>query len=338
MSDSVSLDIIKETAAALNGRGLSTLEDLRLWISKDVDKGILMLSESARTSQSLLTALLIAEFCDDAGRSGKPKLGRYWRGLKTFPGVIKLYVVAFTEARRDKKFAFLPHVGKPSWHILRQLVTRHSRLWYNWRRHWADALVILVLPALLAGLWWRVDSAKRSRVQVVSVKESADVRAFQRINDEVELTTAQSSSDAFTSVDQVRGRYTLVPLAPGAALGSNQILSADLSSKIQNRTIFSVPLKPGTYTQQIFAPSEAFLVLSPREDLQRDALRRGGAGNQVEVVREQVPQPTTFQIILLAIDQRGENRSATIAILKDDLDKMAVLLGSHDAYLSQPVR
>ena len=338
MSDSVSLDIIKETAAALNGRGLSTLEDLRLWISKDVDKGILMLSESARTSQSLLTALLIAEFCDDAGRSGKPKLGRYWRGLKTFPGVIKLYVVAFTEARRDKKFAFLPHVGKPSWHILRQLVTRHSRLWYNWRRHWADALVILVLPALLVGLWWRVDSAKRSRVQVVSAKGSADVHAFQRINDEVQLTTAQYSSDAFTSIDQVRGRYTLVPLVPGVALDSAQILSADLSNKIQNRTILSIPLKAGTYAPHVFAPGEALLVLSPRDVLAGDASHQGGAGNQVEVAREQVPPPTTFQIILLAIDQSGENRSATVAILKDDLDKVAALLGSHDAYLSQPVR
>jgi hypothetical protein len=172
---------------------------------------------------------------------------------------------------------------------------------------------------------------------VVSVKGFAEVRAFQRINDEVELTTAQSSSDAFTSVEQVRGRYTLVPLAPGAALGSTQILSADLSSKIQNRTILSVPLKPGTYTEEIFAPSEAVLVLSPREDLQGDASRRGGALNQVEVAREQVP-PTTFQIILLAVDQSGENRSATVAILKDDVDKVAALLGSHDAYLSQPVR
>ncbi len=91
MADLPTLKKIEETATALDRCGLSTLEDLRLWINKDVDQSIRRLAKSSRTTESLLMALVIAEFCDNTGRSGRKKLGRYWRGLKPFPSLVKLY-------------------------------------------------------------------------------------------------------------------------------------------------------------------------------------------------------------------------------------------------------
>jgi hypothetical protein len=65
MPDPATIEKIESTAAALNGRGLNTLEDLRLWINRDVDKSIPKLAQSSGTAEPLLMALVIAEFCDD---------------------------------------------------------------------------------------------------------------------------------------------------------------------------------------------------------------------------------------------------------------------------------
>jgi hypothetical protein len=316
MADTVSLEAIKASATALNECGLSTLEDLRLWISKDVDKGIPLLSEASGTGQSLLMALLIAEFCDDAGRSGKPKLGRYWRGLKTFPSVAKLYAIVFAQTWRNKRLGVLREIAGPSWYLLRQLATRHARLWFNWRRHWADALAIIVLPALLVSLGLRVQSARNKRVQLVTVKSSASVPAFQRITDEVELTTVPYMNDTFTSADQVRGRYALGTLPAGSTLLSSQILSAELSNKIQSRAILSLPLKTGNYPRDMLTPCDALLILSARE----------GVNQSPKVI---------FEVVLLRIEKYGESSTAIVALEKDDHVKAANLLGSHDAYLGK---
>jgi len=324
MADPVTLTTIKETAAALDRSGLTTLEDLRLWISKDVDKSISLLAESSGTKQSLLIALLIAEFCDDASRSGRPTLASYWRGLKTVPGLIRFYVHPLAQRWREKGLAVLGDVGQAAWYILRQLVTRHRRLWYNWRRHWADALLIVVLPGLLIGFWFRVESAKTRQVRSVAVKRSVKVVPLQRIStDDIELAADPNSSGAFTSVDQVQGRYALVPLHGGATILRDQILSAELSNKVQNRVIVSIPLKAGT-TRDLSPPSEVFLLLSAREI---------PAGENATTSAQYV-----FGVVLLGLEKTREVTTATVAMVKEDLDKAAPLLGSRDAYLSQSAR
>ena len=322
MDDPVSLITIKDRAAALNSSGLSTLEDLRRWISKDVDKSIPLLAESSDTAQSLLLALLIAEFCDDAGRSGHPKLATYWRGLKTFPGLVRLYLDALKQAQHERRLTF-KDLREAAWNIFRQAFTRLWRLLYNWRRHWADALLIIVLPALLIAVWFRVESAKSRSVQFVAVKSSANLLPFQRINDEVELASVPTKSGAFTSLDQVRGRYALVTLSSGTPILSNQILSAALSNKIQNRAIVTIPLRTGT-ARDLSPPCEAVLFLSPRET------KSGESSNSS-------PQQSV-EVVLLGIDKTGETTTATVAMVKEDLDKLGPLLASHDAFLLQLAR
>ena len=321
MTDPVSLQAIKETAAALNNCGLFTLEDLRLWISKDIDEGIPLLSESSGTKQSLLMALLIAESCDDAGRSGRPKLTTYWRGLKTFPGLLNFYSVDLAQTWQLGKSGAIKSLPAIAWPLFRQLLSRHTRLWYNWRRHWADAILIIVVPVLLIGLALRVQSARSSRIQSVAVKSSAQLRPFQRISDEVELASTPASSMAFTSIDQVRGRYALVALPSGAPVLSNQILTAE---QIANRAIVSIPLKAGTYLPNLSPPCDVVLILSPRETVS------GGNMNS--------PSKHEFDVVLLAIDKLGESATATVAITNAEFDKAAALLGSHDAYISSVIR
>lgn len=320
MADLLTLEKIKETATALDGCGLSTLEDLRLWINQDVDKSIPRLAKSSRTTESLLMALVIAEFCDNTGRSGRKKLGRYWRGLKPFPSLVKLYWIALGQEWRKNKIRVVTKLVGPSWHITRQMFTRHWRLWYNWRRHWADGLLLIVLPALLIGLWFRVESAKNSQVQFVAVKPSANVPAFQRIDDEVELVSVDNASGAFAAIDQVRGLYSLVPLAGGAPVLSNQLLSKELSNRIQNRSILSIPLKAGTYVRDLSPPCEGVLLLSPRQT----------EGAPVTSVKQ-----SKFEVVLLGIDKSGDAVTATVAMSAEDVEKAGPLLGSCDAYLSK---
>jgi len=321
MTDPVTLQSIKETAASLNNCGLSTLEDLRLWISKDIDEGIPLLSQSSGTTESLLMALLIAESCDDAGRSGRPKLTTYWRGLKTFPGLLNFYWVGLGQTWRDRKFGVIRSLPAIAWPLSRQLLTRHTRLWYNWRRHWADAILIIVVPVLLIALSLRVESARSSRIQSVAVKSSTQLRPFQRISDEVELASMPASSVAFTSIDQVRGRYALVALPGGAPVLSNQILTAELSDRIANHAIVSIPLKTGIYAPELSLSSDVVLILSPRK------AESGGNTSKHE-----------FDVVLLAIDKLGDSTTATVAITNEDLDNVSALLGSHDAYISRVIR
>lgn len=326
MADLLTLEKIRETATALDGCGLSTLDDLRLWISKDVDQSIPRLAKSSQTAESLLMALVIAEYCDNTGRGGRKKLGAYWRGLKPFPTLVKLYWIALGLEWRQNKIRTVTKLGGPSWHISRQMFTRHWRLWYNWRRHWADGLLLIVLPALLIGLWFRVESAKNSQVQSVAVKRSANVSAFQRIGDEVELARVHNTSGAFTAIDQVRGLYSLVPLAGGAPVLTNQLLNKELSNQIQHRSILSIPLKAGTYVRDLSPPCEGVLLLSPRET------------ESASVASETAAQKHEFEIVLLAIDKSGDAVTATVAMSAEDVKKAGALLGSCDAYLSKSAR
>ena len=318
MVDQITLEKIEETAVALDRCGVSTLEDFRSWISKDVDKSIPRLAEVSGTPESLLMALVIAEFYDETVGSGRQKVGTYWRGLKPFPSLVKFY---WMEGWRQKRLGIVPKLGKPSWFVLRQLFTRNLRFLFNWRRRWADGLLIAIVPLLLLGFWLHVEWTKRSRVQFVTVKPSANVRAYQRIADEVELTSLDSLSNAFSSIDQVKDHYSLIPLSSGVPVLSDHLLSAELSNKIKNSSIVSIPLKAATYVRDLSPPFEAELLLSPREN-----------GN------ETTSQQHAFKVVLLGIDKTGDAVVATVAINAADVEKTAALLGSSDAYLSKPAR
>jgi hypothetical protein len=116
----------------------------------------------------------------------------------------------------------------------------------------------------------------------------------------------------------------LVPLAGGAPVLTNQLLSKELSNKIQNHSILSIPLKSGTYVRDLSPPCEGVLLLSPRET------------KSAPVASETAAKQHKFEVVLLAIDKSDDAVTATVAVRAEDVEKAGALLGSCDAYLSKP--
>jgi hypothetical protein len=315
MADCITLKEIEDAVVALDRSDIRTLEDLRRCIGKDVNKSILWLSEQTTIDHALLVALLIAEFNDDRGLSGKRKLRHYWRGLKTFRSVVRFCRDELGHLWRYKKTSVLRYGPGRIWPVAVQVLLRQQRLLFNWRRHWADALVIIILPLLLFGLALRARSINNRQVPHVTVQKS--IPAFQKVTGNLALTNVPSAKNAFTSVEEVNGRYALVNLAPDTTLVSDQVLNDDLSGKMEGRRILTVPIKAGTYVSTMNAPREAIMVLSPRSKDVKDLAA------------------ASFEVIVLRVDKTAETISATVAIRKEDLDKASPLLASHDVFLTQ---
>ncbi|HYO90954.1 MAG TPA: hypothetical protein VEQ40_04930, partial [Pyrinomonadaceae bacterium] len=250
---------------ALNRHGVVTLEDLRRCISKDVNAGINWTVINTGASHPLLTALLIAEAREDASPSGKRKLLRYWRALKTLPAVFMLSAVELRELWRNKGAVVIMHLPTASMVVLRQSLIRPRHLLHNWRRHWFDASVAATVLLFVASLLVGARQINRQQTERVAVKQTVALPAFHRINEEVEMKSAPGASSAFNTTDEVRDRYTLSPVLAGAVLRRDQLLSAELSQKMQGRRILSVPLKAGNYSPALAPPTEALMILSTRE-------------------------------------------------------------------------
>jgi len=295
-TDCITLKEIEEAVLALDGSEIRTLDDLRRCIGKDVNQSIQWLSKETKVKHSLLVALLIAEFNDDRGVTGKPRLRYYWRGFKTFRSVARV------SPRRLSALAL-------------QMLLRQYRLLHNWRRHWADVLVIAILPLLLFALALRARSINDRQVRYVTVQQG--IPAFQTLTGNLTLTNEPYAKNAFTSVEDVRGRYALVNLAPGATVLSDQLLSSELSGKMQGRRILAVPVKAGAYVSSTNAPHEAIMVLSPRTEDVKDLAA------------------VSFPVLVLRLEKTAETTSATVAIRAEDFDKASALLASHDVFLGK---
>ena len=274
-----------------------------------------MRRRSANINHSLLLALLVADFNDDAGLRGKRKLRRYWRSLQTFPSAFRFSRGEVVRLWRQKKSSVLRSGPQELWSLAGQFFLRQYRLWYNWRRYWSDALVIVILPLLLVFLALRAQSINNRTVPYVTVRQGASVPAFQKLSDNLVLTNVPYAKGAFTSIYDVLDRYTLVNLPGGSTLSSDQVLSSELSRQMANRMIFSVPLKAGSYLSTMRAPCEAVMVLSPRKEDDRTW--------------------ASISVIVLHFDKTGETTSATVAIDKAAFGNASALLASHDVFLAQ---
>jgi hypothetical protein len=316
MSRPATLDEIRNLAAALNDLGISTVEDLRLCIHKDVNNSTRWISETTMKSHSLLVSLLMAEFSDDAASRSKKKLGKYWRGLKTFPNELKYSRNELRRLWREKQFKGIPESRRQLWALTGQMMIRHRRLWSNWRKHWADVIVLIVAPLLMLGLALRAQCINNRDTQFVIVK-STTIPAFEKLGDKLEMANVPYQKGAFTSIDQLRERYTIVNLSAGSTLREDQLLSAALSSKMSSRRILSLSIKSGNYPAGMAVPSEAVMVFSPRN------------------VQSTQPTADYVEIVLLRLNKNAELTSALVAIKQDELDKVAKLLGAYDVFLAE---
>jgi hypothetical protein len=317
MPDQITPKDIQEAAGAFDRAEIRTLDDLRMCISKDVDNNIHWLSEVTKVKHSMLVALLIAEFDDDTALSGKRKLRHYWRGLTTLSSVLRLSRSEIVSQWSEQKSRALFAGPRLAWLVARQLMIRQHRLWYNWRRHWPDALVFVLLPVLLVSLALRAQSINDRNLRYVTVQRGAAVPAFQKLTDNLALTNVPYAKGAFNSIDEVRGRYTLVNLPSGATVSSDQLLSPEWSSKMADRRILSVPMQAGAYPLTMRAPCDAIMVLSPRTNDVKDLAM------------------VSFGVIVLRFEKIGETTSATVAIQKEEFEQASMLLASRDVYLAQ---
>lgn len=287
MPEPTTLKRVNDLAALLNCRGIKTLDDLRMCISQDLDRGIHWISINTGASRALLMALLIAEATDDAAKKGTRELLRYWPSLSSVPSRSSL----------------------------------PGRLWRNWKRHWADVLAAALIILFVIGVLLRVTQIDKGAVQYVAAKQGISLPVFHQVSDEdVEMKTAPGAKGSFTRLDQVRGRYTLVAVPANALLHANQLLSPELSKRMQGHKTITVPLKPTASRPTLAAPAEAVMILSPRDPNFRSA------------------QPVIFDVIVLQIDTAGDSKSATIALPQDKLAIVAPLLASHEVFLSEPAR
>ena len=287
MPASITLKKINETAALLGCRGIRTLDDLRMCISQDLDRGIHWISINTGASRALLTALLIAEATDDAAKKGSREILRYWPSLSNAPSI---------------------------WSLPR-------RLWRDWKRHWPDALAASLIVLLVIGVVVRVAQIDKGAVQYVAAKQGTSLPVFHQVSDEdVEMKSAPGAKGSFTRLEQVLGRYTLVAVPANALLHANQLLSPQLSKKMQDHRTITVPLKPTASRPTLAAPAEAVMILSPRDPNLKSA------------------EPVIFDVIVLHIATAGESQSATIALPQDKLAIVAPLLATHEVFLSERIR
>jgi hypothetical protein len=202
--------------------------------------------------------------------------------------------------------------------VANQIAARQQRILYNWRHHWFDAVVLLILPALIIILALRAQSINNRTVPYVTVRSDAGIAAFEELTGHVELKNVPYKNGAFSTLDEVAGRYALVNVPAGAMLSKDQVLSPELSAKMHSRRIVSVPMNPGAFNSAMKTPGEALMTLSPREDQGKD--------------------PASFEVIVLRLEQSAGGTSAVVAIPKDDFDKASRLLGSHNVFLAQIVK
>lgn len=318
VTDNATLKEILSVVVALKNTDIGTLEDLRQCLNRDVNKNIRWLADHAEIKNPLLTALLLAEFYDDTGTKGKRRLRNYWRGLKTVVGEIR---AGWSEIGHEWDKNKRGSLGVGLQHALGvagQVAVRQQRVWYNWRHHWFDAVVLVMLPVLIVSLAVRAQSINNRTVPHVTVRTDAGIAAFEQLTGHVELKNVPHKDGAFTTLDEVAGQYALVSLPPGAMLSKDQLLSPELSRKMPSRRILSIPIKTGAFSSTLKAPGEALMTLSARQ--------------------EERKEPASFEVIVLRFDQSGGSTAAIVAIPKEDFDKASRLLGSHDVFLAQIVK
>jgi hypothetical protein len=271
---------IETLSALLKQNEIKTLADLKRCIAVNADHGVVRVADHAQASKTLLVALLIADMGNDPSRNDDKDLLYYWRGLKT----------------------------------------RARRRWPQLRRNWPDLLALVMLPLVLISLGYRAYSINKTLMPYVRVKSGSGLPIFHKVDDEIEIDRKPGSASGLTALEQARNRYTLVPVGAGSPLKEGALLSADLSNKMKDRIIFSVPLGGAGQSYGLPIPGEAILVLSPKTF---DATEKGSV---------------SFEVIVLRIDKKGDSNIATVALRSDQFDPAARLLASRDAYLAQSLR
>jgi len=315
--DSVTIEQLRDFAATLKGFGIDTLDDLRLSICKDFKTGIERVTCRTETSKPLLMALLITEARDDAARKGKRRLIHYWSGFKSFRSVYALSKTEVREIWKTNRASRWREIREPIGIAFRRWLAGPKGFFINWRTHWLDALVIVLPLTLVLLLLLQTNPFNKNRLHYVTT--TAPVPAFHKISDQVEIKTSPIARSAFTTISEVRDRYTLADIPAGAPLQSTQLLSPELSAKMQGRKILSVPIKASNYSPTLTLPNQMIMVLSPR---QWDS-----------TATSSIP----FDAIVLRIEGSGETQSAIVALPGDQFDAAASKLGSHDAFLTEAV-
>jgi hypothetical protein len=189
-------------------------------------------------------------------------------------------------------------------------------------QRWLD-IVLVIGPIILLALavrayvpfpWWP------ARVQQVVVG-AADLPAFHLIGGaDVIVKRAPAEPGTFAALSDVLGRYPLRPVPAGATLRTDQVSTIKVSpSDLAGLDLLSVPISRDRLTAAAVPGARVSLLFSPRE------AAPGG------------PQPLILNnLLVLALEPRGDTVALTVATRRDDAQRAAALYGTSDVVVLQP--
>lgn len=317
LSEDYSLD-----AASLADRGVRTVDDLWVCISRNVDHGVTRVASQTNIDRGVLLAFLIADALDEPQRSYKPRPLRLWLGLKPVWNVLRtvgnsIKGVVQNRGRiwskiKEHKLGLDLFWLTPKW-----LKGRAQRVWETRGNLWPD-LLLLVLPFLIIGLGLRSQSLNQHVVHRVAVKSAVALPAFAAI-DTSKLTTRPVIDEpgSFASVDDLNQRYPLRDLTPNELVKDEQLVPSSLSWSLSGRRLLSLPISHSNL-ESVQPMDRVKLIFAPRD--------KEKSGVVID------------DAILLSLRKEGEATFVLVAITETEVIRIEGLLGTCDIFVSQTLR
>lgn len=319
--------------AALAGCGVTSVEELWTSIGHEVDTGIEKIIDrtkdpavaeedpaAKRVRHSALLAFLIADALSESTLSYKPKPLGLWLGVKPLWNALKRFFSVFKRQwqnraatwTRIKAHAFGLDLF---WLVPKWLWKQGQETWGNrGDRLWPD-LLIFGLPLLFIGLGVRAYLLDRSVVQRVAVKQGATLPKFTVIDTQQLITRpVLDESGTFASIDDLKQRYLVRDVTPGALVKEDQLLPANLSWELSARHLLTLPVK--NEVRKPVQPLERVkLILASRE--------------------KEKPSLLIDDVLLLTTTKNGETMSVVVAVTDDAVRSIAPVLGMSDVFVLQ---
>lgn len=200
------------------------------------------------------------------------------------------------------------------------VLARAKRLNRTWLRdHLPDMCVVLLITFLLWGIF-RHRSPNKAQISLVVVSKASGLAPFEVIRKEdVTLRNGAPNSSAFTSVNDVLGRYAIQYIPKDAILEGTQVSAgAQLSNEMDRRQILALKLQPSTILVGVRPPIKIGLLASPREK-----------DHSAVFIND---------VYLLDFHSQADGISAVLAISDSDLKTLSPLISRSDLIAIAPSR
>jgi hypothetical protein len=200
--------------------------------------------------------------------------------------------------------------------LIDNAVVQSEHLTANWfAEHWPDCLVFVVIALLLGCVAFQ--RIRLAPLDQVTVAVRGGLAPFHVITDsDLVLRKLPPRHGALLRRDQVRGRYLLQYAAEGSVLHEAQLSRArDWDQRLKQLLITELPVRIGRAE-----PSREAAVII--------VAAKRGSREPAGVLLEDVP--------LLGLTRTGREAWATVALSRDQLNRLRPYLGNSDLLLVRP--